>query len=90
MLIASYNPAGMGDVLVVLTAPAAEHTFEQKENVVRIADEQNMTLGFNFLHASTMLDLPETAGQVFLTSDDVAKVGTPFDASSAEAQALFQ
>ena len=33
MLIASYNPAGMGDVLVVLTAPAAEHTATQKGDV---------------------------------------------------------
>ncbi len=86
MLIASYNPAGMGDVLVVLTAPAAEHTFEQKENVVRIVDEQNMTLGFNFLHASTMLDLPETAGQVFLTSDDVAKLNAVLVEAGFEAE----
>ncbi|MGL4536779.1 MAG: DUF4479 domain-containing protein, partial [Weissella cibaria] len=86
MLIASYNPAGMGDVLVVLTAPAAEHTFEQKENVVRIADEQNMTLGFNFLHASTMLDLPETAGQVFLTSDDIAKLNAVLVEAGFEAE----
>lgn len=74
MLIASYNPAGMGDVLVVLTAPAAEHTATQKGDVVRLADKDNNLLGLNFLNASQILDLSDVNGQVSLTEEQVAKL----------------
>lgn len=74
MLIASYNPAGMGDVLVVLTAPPAEHTATQKGDVVRLADKDNNLLGLNFLNASQILDLSDVNGQVILTEEQVAKL----------------
>ena len=57
MLIASYNRAGMGDVLVVLTAQNTESVTEQKGSVVRISDNENNLLGYNFLNASEILEL---------------------------------
>lgn len=73
MLIASYNQAGMGDVLVVLTAPKAGKTIvEQNGDIVRLMNENNETIGFNILNASQHLDLADAKGQVMLTADQVA------------------
>ena len=77
MLIASYNPAVMGDVLVVLTAPDTDaQTVNQKGDVVAITDEKSGNLlGYNFLNASQILpELQGQNGEVALTSDEVAKL----------------
>ena len=51
MLISSYNPKHLGDVLITMIKPdAAKQSSEKKENVVRIFNrETNETLGYNFL-----------------------------------------
>lgn len=86
MLIASYNRAGMGDVLVVLTAQNTESVTEQKGSVVRISDNENNLLGYNFLNASEILDLTEANGQVFLTEADVEKLNHVLTDNGFEAE----
>jgi tRNA-binding protein len=72
MFVASYNPAGMGDVLVVLTGAApAETTITSAGNVVRIGDAEGRLVGVNFLHASEYLTFGDEAGQVELTAAQV-------------------
>ncbi|WP_419155638.1 YtpR family tRNA-binding protein [Weissella minor] len=73
MLIASYNAAGMGDVLVLLTAPKSEKTTsEQKGHVVRLLNEKQETIGFNILNVSDHLATAEMDGQVHLDEAQVA------------------
>ncbi|TYC51031.1 DUF4479 domain-containing protein [Weissella muntiaci] len=73
MLIASYNRAAMGDMLVVLTAPATEQKIiKQKGNVTRIEDGAGQLIGVNFAEASTLLDLSGIAGPVVLSTEQVA------------------
>lgn len=76
MLIASYNPAHVGDTLIVLTAPdAASQAHEIKANITRIFDEATgQTTGYNFLQVSEILDLTGVNGSVELTDDQVAKL----------------
>ena len=49
MLISSYNPQEMGDVLVVITGPdVADQTVNSKENVTQItAAKDGSLLGYN-------------------------------------------
>ena len=51
MLISSYNPKHLGDVLITMIKPdAAKQSSEKKENVVRIFNrETNETLVTTFL-----------------------------------------
>ncbi|RRG18298.1 DUF4479 domain-containing protein [Weissella viridescens] len=73
MLISSYNKAGMGDVLVLLTAPQTGATqAEQKGDIVRLANETNETIGYNILNASERLDLGDAVGQIQLDAEQVA------------------
>ncbi|SCB73554.1 YtpR family tRNA-binding protein [Weissella bombi] len=72
MLIASYNPAGMGDNLVVLTQQATAYTFAQQENVVQFINKNEEVIGYNFINISQSLDLTGVNGQVFLSEEQVA------------------
>lgn len=72
MLIASYNPAGMGDNLVVLTQQATAYTFAQQENVVQFINKNEEVIGYNFINISQSLDLNGVNGQVFLSEEQVA------------------
>ncbi|WP_178198362.1 YtpR family tRNA-binding protein [Ligilactobacillus sp. Marseille-Q7487] len=76
MLIASYNPAQTGDVLVViLAADSASQDFETKGNVTRIFDTQTQqTLGYNFFDISQIVSDLNGVGQVFLQEKAVAKL----------------
>lgn len=77
MLISSYNPQEMGDVLVVITGPdAASQTVTTKENVTQIIDAKDgHLLGYNFFNASQLLpELKEQQGQVFLSDAQVEKL----------------
>lgn len=77
MLIASYNPHEMGDVLVLMVAPGSDQQTEQEQSgVVQILDEKNHQLaGYNILNASNILpELKKTNGNVELTDDQVAKL----------------
>lgn len=74
MLIASYNPKVMGDILVVLTAPDTENqTVNQKGNVVAVTDQKSGDLlGYNFLAASEILPrLKDENGEVELNHAEV-------------------
>ncbi|WP_268912947.1 YtpR family tRNA-binding protein [Lentilactobacillus sp. SPB1-3] len=79
MLIASYNPKGTGDTLIVILRPdTKEQKQEIKNDIVRISDvESNETLGYNFFNASQILDdLEGVNGQAPLTATDVDKLNS--------------
>jgi tRNA-binding protein len=74
MLIASYNPSQMGDILVVILGEDVENQAEiEKNDVVKIFDsETNKTLGFNFLNVSKFLPhIAELNGQIKLSQQDI-------------------
>ncbi|MDO4903597.1 MAG: DUF4479 and tRNA-binding domain-containing protein [Limosilactobacillus sp.] len=75
MLIASYNPEEMGDILVTITAPdAGEQEVKVAGGVTQITTaKDHQLLGYNFMEASSLLpDLKGQKGQVFLTDEQVA------------------
>lgn len=72
MLIASYNLAGMGDNLVVLTQQATAYTFAQQGNVVQFINKNEEVIGYNFINISQSLDLNGVNGQIFLSEEQVA------------------
>lgn len=57
MLISSYNPNEMGDILVVITAPddGSDQTTKVNDGVAQITNDKGQLLGYNFLAASTIL-----------------------------------
>lgn len=72
MLIATYNQAGMGNILMLLTAQAqGDVTAEQHGDVVRLTDAQNQVVGFNILNATKHLTELAGAGQVELSEAQV-------------------
>lgn len=80
MLIASYNKATFGDVLMVLTAPTVENpVIKRGQDVVRIEDENGNLIGANFMAASTLVELPENDGPVTLSEQDVANLNAKLE-----------
>ena len=73
MLISSYNPKHLGDVLITMIKPdVAKQSSEKKENVVRIFNrETNETISYNFFDVSETLTGLNGQGQVLLTADQV-------------------
>lgn len=74
MLIASYNPHEMGDILVLMVAPGStQQTIKEESGVVQISDSKShQLLGYNLLNASeTLPELKGQNGQVNLTAADV-------------------
>ena len=89
MLISSYNPNEMGDILVVITAPddGSDQTTKVNDGVAQITNDKGQLLGYNFLAASTILpELKDENGQVFLTEDQVAKLNQKLTAAGVEQQ----
>lgn len=89
MLISSYNPNEMGDILVVITAPddGSDQTTKVNDGVAQITNDKGQLLGYNFLAASTILpELKDENGQVFLTEDQVAKLNQKLTAAGFEQQ----
>lgn len=77
MLIASYNPQELGDILVVITAAdVADQATKVKDGITEItAQDDHHLLGYNFMQASKILpELADQNGQVFLDDDQVAKL----------------
>lgn len=75
MLIASYNPQELGDILVVITAPDVEQQAKQHQDVVEFTSVENgQLLGMNFLHVSEILPDIQGQGQVFLSDVQVEKL----------------
>lgn len=68
MLIASYNPQEMGDILVIMTAPTVnEQNIKQVGNVIQFTDvKSGELLGYNLLDAHQVLDLAGVNGEVDL------------------------
>ncbi|AIG65434.1 YtpR family tRNA-binding protein [Weissella tructae] len=82
MLIATYNQAGMGNVLMLLTAQAnGSVTAEQHGDVVRLIDAQNQVVGFNILNATEHLQDLAGAGQVHLSASQVETLNTLIQAN---------
>src|SRR5699024_12798982 len=75
MLIASYNPAGMGDNLIVLTNNQTEsfHVNHQG-NVIQFITDNSELIGYNFINISETLDLSNVSGQVFLSKEQVSEL----------------
>ncbi|KRL99826.1 YtpR family tRNA-binding protein [Liquorilactobacillus satsumensis] len=69
MLIASYNPAQLGDVLVVLLhQDTPKQVVKRAGDIVEISSEEDGTvLGYNFFNVSEYLGKMGT-GQIFLTA----------------------
>ena len=86
MLIASYNPTQMGDVLLTMVRPeAAAQATEQKGRIVRIFNtENNETLGFNFFDVSEILGDLAVKGQVFLDQAQVEALNQALQAAGFE------
>ena len=83
MLISSYNPKEMSDILVVITAPDdGDQTSTVNDGVAQITNTKGQLLGYNFLAASTILpELKNQNGQVFLSTDQVAKLNAKLTAA---------
>ena len=86
MLISSYNPTQMGDVLLTMIRPeTAEQASEQKGDIVRIYDVKTQeTLGFNFLAATQILADLTGNGQVFLDAKQVSELNQALQAAGFE------
>jgi tRNA-binding protein len=71
-----YNREGIGDVLLIEIKNGEKHqfTYEKKEKVVKIVDQEKRTLGFNIYDASEFgLDI-EQPGPVDTTQDLVERI----------------
>ncbi|MFC6175876.1 YtpR family tRNA-binding protein [Companilactobacillus huachuanensis] len=73
MLLSFYNPNVLGDVLLVETAEdVATQETTQKDNIVRIFNEENdAPIGFNIFGLGEELGIQNESGQVFLDDKQV-------------------
>lgn len=76
MLIASYNPREMGDILVIMTAPTqGKQNVKQQGDVIQFTDAKSgKLLGYNLLNASHILTLDGINGELTLDENKVAKL----------------
>ncbi|KRL38599.1 YtpR family tRNA-binding protein [Liquorilactobacillus uvarum] len=74
MLIASYNPSSLGDVLItVIHEDTAQQRIDKKGNIVRIrAVDTDKILGYNFFNVSKIIGSLDEKGQVKLNNSQVA------------------
>lgn len=87
MLIASYNPHEMGDVLVLMVAAGnGDQNETVRAGVVEITDEKTgQVTGYNLLDASEVLpELKNFNGNVHLNNDQVAKINSKIQAAGFE------
>lgn len=73
MIMSSYNKAGVGDVLLVMTknSTAKEQNFEKKGNIARIFNKTtNETLGYNFFNVSDSIQV-DGNGPILLTAEQI-------------------
>ena len=73
MLIASYNPAHLGDVLITMIKPdVKKQSSEKKGNIVRIFNKaNNETIGYNFFNISHTLQTLKGNGEIQLSKEQV-------------------
>ncbi|MBA1434575.1 YtpR family tRNA-binding protein [Bombilactobacillus bombi] len=73
MLVSSYNPEVLGDVLLVVTgADDFPQEQQQKDDIVQIINHQKNVIGYNFFNIAQQLQLtPANQGQVFLNAQQI-------------------
>lgn len=83
MLISSYNPSELGDILVVITGQDTEkQNTKITDDIAQITADNGDLLGYNFMNASEILpELTKENGQVFLNDDQVAKLNNKLSAT---------
>lgn len=89
MLISSYNPTALGDVLMMLTGQAtnAEQDIEIHGDVAKITRQDNQQLvGVNLFNASNYVEHLIGDGQVFLDDQQVAQVNHALEVNGASVQ----
>lgn len=91
MLIASYNPKVLGDILVVVVDQDGEdQVTEIKGDVAIIKDAANQRLlGLNFLNVSKLLGELDANGQVFLTAEQVTSLNQVLKDNNIEESLVF-
>ncbi|APT17999.1 phenylalanyl-tRNA synthetase [Amylolactobacillus amylotrophicus DSM 20534] len=75
-MITSINQTAFPNTLIAILGPdQGEQSSEQKQNVVRIFNQDNQTIGFNFFQIDSVLDLTNaTNGRIKLTSAQINKL----------------
>lgn len=73
MIVSSYNPKVLGDILIIVTgANSLQQKYYQKDNIVQIVNDHQQVIGYNFFDVAHQLGLTEKdTGQVFLTKKQV-------------------
>ena len=88
MLITSYNPNAMGDVLIAMIKPETDNQIsEKKDNIVRIYDkESNETLGYNFFEVTKILGKLANVGPLTLTKEQVSELNAALKSAGFRAE----
>ncbi|MHA8110994.1 YtpR family tRNA-binding protein [Lactobacillaceae bacterium Melli_B4] len=82
MVIASYNPTQMGDVLILILNPDTEdQTVTERNGIVKITDaNSDQVLGYNFFNASQLIpEIKSVNGQVELDQTKVDQLNQALD-----------
>ncbi|MHA8262849.1 YtpR family tRNA-binding protein [Lactobacillaceae bacterium Melli_B3] len=82
MVIASYNPTQMGDVLILILNPDTEdQTVTERDGIVKITDaNSDQVLGYNFFNASQLIpEIKSVNGQVELDQTKVDQLNQALD-----------
>ncbi|USS89752.1 YtpR family tRNA-binding protein [Fructilactobacillus cliffordii] len=85
-MIASYNPAQIGDVLVVVLGPDdGPQKVTQRDQIVEIKDQNGNVIGYNFFAAQALLpELVDQNGQVKLTPEQIQILNQQLQAAGFE------
>ncbi|EKW98735.1 YtpR family tRNA-binding protein [Ligilactobacillus saerimneri] len=91
MLIASYNKAHLGDVLLTMVRPdEPTQASERKQNIVRIfSPATNETLGYNFFAVSEIVPDLAGSGQVVLRPEQVDQLNQALTAAGFPAELVY-
>ena len=92
MLISAYNPAILGDVLVVvLGADTPTQSTVTKANIVQISNDHQEVIGYNFFGLGAQLGLTNTdRGQVLLSKAQIAFLNQQLSQAGFEPQLMVQ
>ncbi|AUX11517.1 DUF4479 domain-containing protein [Latilactobacillus sakei] len=82
MLIASMNQKSFPNILVVMTQPdVANQVTTEKQSIVRISDQADQTIGYNFLAIDQLLPELQFNGVQALSAADVATLNQALEAA---------
>ncbi|QFX92545.1 YtpR family tRNA-binding protein [Fructilactobacillus fructivorans] len=92
MMIASYNPTQMGDVLIIVLGEGSDpQSVSESDNVVQIKDKDGKVVGYNIFDASEVLnDLKSKNGQVELSTADVKKLNNKLNQAGFKEKLPFK